>query len=150
PELSVLATSREPLHVPGELAWRVPSLSLPDPNEDLTEDDLLRCEAGRLFCERAAESAPGFEPGGENTRPIAEICVRLDGMPLALELAAARVRVLSPVQIAERLNDALGLLAAGSRTALTRQQTLRATLAWSHDLLTHEERMLFRRLAVFS
>jgi predicted ATPase/DNA-binding SARP family transcriptional activator len=150
PELSVLATSREPLHVPGELAWRVPSLSLPDPREELTEEDLLRCEAGRLFCERAAETAPGFDPGGENTKAIAEICVRLDGMPLALELAAARARVLSPVQIAERLGDALGLLAAGSRTALTRQQTLRATLAWSHDLLTQEERVLFRRLSVFS
>ncbi len=150
PELSVLATSREPLHVPGELAWRVPSLSLPDPSDGLTEEELLRCEAGRLFCERAAESAPGFEPGGANTRAIAEICVRLDGMPLALELAAARARVLSPAQIAERLGDSLQLLAAGSRTALTRQQTLRATLAWSHDLLTQEERILYRRLAIFS
>jgi predicted ATPase/DNA-binding SARP family transcriptional activator len=150
PDVTVLATSREPLHVPGELAWRVPSLSLPEPSEDLTEEELVRCEAGRLFCERAAESAPGFEPGGENTRAIAEICIRLDGMPLALELAAARARVLSPMQIAERLGDSLRLLAAGSRTSLTRQQTLRATLAWSHDLLTQEERVLFRRLAVFS
>ena len=150
PDLTLLATSREPLHVPGELAWRVPSLSLPDPHDDLSEDDLLRCEAGRLFCERAAESAPGFEPGGANTRAIAEICVRLDGMPLALELAAARARVLAPVQMAERLGDSLRLLAAGSRTSLTRQQTLRATLEWSHDLLTGEERALFRRLAVFS
>jgi predicted ATPase/DNA-binding SARP family transcriptional activator len=150
PDVTVLATSREPLHVPGELAWRVPSLSLPEPSDDLSEEELLRCEAGRLFCERAAESAPGFEAGGENTRAIAEICVRLDGMPLALELAAARARVLSPVQIAERLGDSLRLLAAGSRTSLTRQQTLRATLAWSHDLLTQEERVLFRRLAVFS
>jgi predicted ATPase/DNA-binding SARP family transcriptional activator len=150
PDLTVLATSREPLHVPGELAWRVPSLSLPEPSDELTEEELLRCEAGRLFCERAAESAPGFEPGGANTQAIAEICVRLDGMPLALELAAARARVLSPVQIAERLGDALRLLAAGNRTSLTRQQTLRATLEWSHDLLTGEERALFRRLAVFS
>jgi predicted ATPase/DNA-binding SARP family transcriptional activator len=150
PELTVLATSREPLHVPGELAWRVPSLTLPEPSDELTADELLRCEAGRLFCERAAETAPGFEPGGDNTRAIAEICVRLDGMPLALELAAARARVLSPVQIAERLGDSLRLLAAGSRTALTRQQTLRATLAWSHDLLTQEERVLFRRLAAFA
>jgi len=150
PELSILATSREPLHVPGELAWRVPSLSLPEPSDELTEEELLRCEAGRLFCERAAESAPYFDPGGANVRAIAEICVRLDGMPLALELAAARARVLSPVQIAERLGDSLQLLAAGTRTALTRQQTLRATLAWSHDLLTEEERVLFRRLAVFS
>ncbi|HEX6461196.1 MAG TPA: tetratricopeptide repeat protein [Thermoleophilaceae bacterium] len=150
PDLTVLATSREPLHVPGELAWRVPSLSLPGSAHGISEEQLLRCEAGRLFCERAAEVAPGFDPGGENTRAIAEICTRLDGMPLALELAAARASVLSPQQIAERLGDSLQLLAAGSRTALTRQQTLRATLAWSHDLLTHEERVLFRRLAVFS
>jgi predicted ATPase len=150
PDLTLLATSREPLHVPGELAWRVPSLSLPEPSDGLTEEELLRCEAGRLFCERAAESAPGFEAGGANTRAIAEICVRLDGMPLALELAAARARVLSPAQIAERLGDSLRLLAAGSRTSLTRQQTLRATLEWSHDLLTGEERAVFRRLAVFS
>src|SRR3954454_8321882 len=150
PDLTLLATSREPLHVPGELAWRVPSLSLPEPCDDLTEEELLRCEAGRLFCERAAESAPGFEAGGVNTRAIAEICLRLDGMPLALEVAAARARVLPPVQIAERVGDSLQLLAAGSRTALTRQQTLRATLTWSHDLLTGEERALFRRLAVFS
>src|SRR5205823_8564411 len=140
PDLTLLATSREPLHVPGELAWRVPSLSLPEPGDDLTEEELLRCEAGRLFCERAAESAPGFDVGGVNTRAIAEICVRLDGMPLALELAAARARVLTPVQIAERVGDSLQLLAAGTRTALTRQQTLRATLTWSHDLLTGEER----------
>ncbi len=150
PDLTVLATSREPLHVPGELAWRVPSLSLPDSADEISQEELLRCEAGRLFCERAAEAAPGFDPGGANTQAIAEICTRLDGMPLALELAAARTSVLSPAQIAERLGDSLQLLAAGSRTALTRQQTLRATLAWSHDLLTHEERVLFRRLPVFS
>src|SRR3954454_1360578 len=165
PDLTLLATSREPLHVPGELAWRVPSLSLPGPSDDLTEEELLRCEAGRLFCERAAESAPGVEAGGANTRAIAEICGRLDGMPLALELAAARARVLSPVQIADRLGGSLPVLAAGSPTALApplhrlpaasrpprpRHQTLRATLAWSHDLLTEEERVLFRRLAIFS
>src|SRR5436305_826778 len=150
PDLPLLATSREPLHIPGELAWRVPSLSLPEPSDDLTEEEPLRCEAARPFCERAAESAPGFDVGGVNTRAIAATRVRLDGMPLALELAAARARVLTPVQIAERVGDSLQLLAAGSRTALTRQQTLRATLTWSHDLLTGEERALFRRLAVFS
>jgi predicted ATPase/DNA-binding SARP family transcriptional activator len=148
--LTILATSREPLHVPGELAWRVPSLSLPDPSGQVAERDLLASEAGRLFCERAAEAAPGFRAGGENAAAIAEICRRLDGMPLALELAAARAGVLSPPQIAERLGDSLRLLAGGSRVALTRQQTLRATLAWSYDLLTLEERMLFQRLAVFS
>jgi predicted ATPase/DNA-binding SARP family transcriptional activator len=150
PELTILATSREPLHIPGELAWRVPSLSLPDSGDEVSEEELMRSEAGRLFCERAAEAAPGFETGGDNTRAIAEICIRLDGIPLALELAAARARVLSPTQIAERLGDSLQLLAAGNRTALTRQQTLRATLSWSHDLLTMEERVLFRRLAIFS
>jgi predicted ATPase/DNA-binding SARP family transcriptional activator len=149
-DLTILATSREPLRVPGELAWRVPSLSLPDASEPVTERQLLRCEAGRLFCQRAAEAAPGFEPGGGNAPAIAEICLRLDGMPLALELAAARVPVLSPQQIAERLGDSLRLLAGGSRTALTRQQTLRATLSWSHELLGLEERLLFGRLAAFS
>ncbi|MFL5827482.1 MAG: ATP-binding protein [Thermoleophilaceae bacterium] len=148
--LTILTTSREPLHVPGELGWRVPSLSLPDLSEPATERELLASESGRLFCQRAAEASPGFDPGGENTLAIADICLRLDGIPLALELAAARASVLSPVQIADRLDDSLRLLAGGSRVALTRQQTLRATLAWSHDLLTLEERMLFHRLAVFS
>jgi predicted ATPase/DNA-binding SARP family transcriptional activator len=150
PDLTILATSREPLHLPGEFPWRVPSLSLPSARGTVTPEQLLRCEAGRLFVERAAGAAPGFELDAASAPAVAETCLRLDGMPLALELAAARVNVLSPAQIAERLGDSLQLLAGGSRTALTRQQTLRATLAWSHDLLTSEERTLFRRLAAFS
>ena len=133
PGVRVLATSREPLHCEGEVAWRVPSLA----------------EASRLFVERAAAD-PDFSPTGQDDATIEEICRRLDGMPLAIELAAARVAALSLEQIAARLGDSLDVLAAGSRTARTRQQTLRATIEWSHDLLTGEERVLFRRLAIFA
>jgi predicted ATPase/DNA-binding SARP family transcriptional activator len=133
PGVRVVATSREPLHCEGEVAWRVPSLA----------------EASRLFVERAAADAD-FTPTGSDDATIEEICRRLDGMPLAIELAAARVAALSLDQIAARLGDSLDVLAAGSRTARTRQQTLRATIEWSHDLLTGEERVLFRRLAIFA
>jgi predicted ATPase/DNA-binding SARP family transcriptional activator len=150
PNLSVLATSRERLRIAGEVAWRVPSLSLPEDAPAPRAAELERSEAIRLFCLRAAEAAPGFALGDENAAEVVEICRRLDGMPLALELAAARAAVLSPAQIAARLNDALGLLRAGSRAGLTRQQTLRATLQWSHDLLGEAERALYRRLGVFA
>jgi predicted ATPase/DNA-binding SARP family transcriptional activator len=148
PELRVLATSRERLRMDGEVAWRVPSLSLPEASGGRAE--LERSEAVRLFIQRAADAAPGFALDEENCPAVAEICRRLDGMPLALELAAARAAALSPLQIAERLGDALTLLQAGSRAGLTRQQTLRATLAWSHDLLSEPERVLYRRLGVFA
>jgi predicted ATPase/DNA-binding SARP family transcriptional activator len=144
PHVRILATSREPLRCPGEVAWRVPSLSLPE------GDDLAGSEAARLFADRAAAAQPGFAPGPEEAAAVAELCRRLDGMPLALELAAARTGALSPAQITARLAESLDVLAGGSRTALTRQQTLRATIAWSHDLLTGSERVLFRRLAVFA
>ena len=134
PGVRVLATSREPLRCADEVAWRVPSLA----------------EAERLFCERAAAARPGFGPADGATGAVAEICRRLDGMPLAIELAAARAAALSLDQIAARLGDSLDVLGAGRRTALTRQQTLRATIDWSHDLLTGEERVLHRRLAVFA
>jgi predicted ATPase/DNA-binding SARP family transcriptional activator/Tfp pilus assembly protein PilF len=150
PALELLATSREALRVPGEVVWRVPSLSLPDPHVTLTPDELAGIEAVRLFCERAADAAPAFALGADNAAAVADICLRLDGMPLALELAAARTAVLAPGQIAERLHDSLGLLTAGSRSGLTRQQTLRATLEWSHDLLSERERAVFRRLGVFA
>ena len=150
PGLRVLATSREPLRVPGEVTWRVPSLALPGRGRSAARADIAGCESVRLFCERAADVAPGFELGDDNAATIAEICLRLDGMPLALELAAARVGALSPAQIAERLGDSLAVLTAGSRSALDRQQTLRATLDWSHELLTDPERAEFRRLAVFA
>jgi predicted ATPase/DNA-binding SARP family transcriptional activator len=133
PGVRVVATSREPLHCEGEVAWRVPSLA----------------EAGRLFVERAAAD-PDFRPTEQDEATIEEICRGLDGMPLAIELAAARVAALSLDQIAARLGDSLDVLAAGSRTARTRQQTLRATIEWSHELLTGEERVLFRRLAIFA
>jgi predicted ATPase/Tfp pilus assembly protein PilF len=148
PELHVLATSRERLRMDGEVAWRVPSLSLPEAGADRAE--LERSEAVRLFSQRAAGAAPGFTLDDESCPAVAEIVRRLDGMPLALELAAARAAALSPAQIAERLGDALPLLQAGSRAGLTRQQTLRATLAWSHDLLAEPERVLYRRLGVFA
>jgi tetratricopeptide (TPR) repeat protein len=121
----------------------VPSLSLP-------AAEAADSEAVRLFCERAAEASRTFALTAENAGAVAEICRRLDGMPLALELAAARSDLLSPAQIAGRLGDALALLRAESRTALTRQQSLRATLEWSHDLLSEDERVLYRRLGVFA
>ena len=150
PGLRILATSREPLRVPGEVTWRVPSLALPTPELSVTLTEMASCESVRLFCERAGDVASGFALGDENAGAVAEICLRLDGMPLALELAAARVGALSPAQIAERLGDCLAVLTAGSRSALDRQQTLRATLGWSHALLTTNERVLFRRLGVFA
>src|SRR4051812_30235934 len=150
PLLRMLATSREPLRVPGEVNWRVPSLALPATGPSITADAIGSSESVRLVCERAYDVAPGFELDDANAPAVAEICLRLDGMPLALELAAARVGALSPAQIAERLGDSLAVLTAGSRSALDRQQTLRATLSWSHALLTGAERALFRRLAVFA
>jgi predicted ATPase/DNA-binding SARP family transcriptional activator len=150
PELRILATSREPLRVPGEVTWRVPSLALPTRRRSVKPAELASYESIRLFCERASDVAAGFALSEDNAESVAEICLRLDGMPLALELAAARVGALSPAQIAERLGDCLAVLTAGSRSALDRQQTLRATLSWSHELLTIAERVLFRRLAVFA
>jgi predicted ATPase len=148
PRLTVLATSREPLRVPGEVTWRVPSLSLPKLGE--RSPSAPEAESVRLFTVRAGQAAPGFELDDENAIAISALCHRLDGMPLAIELAAARVSVLTPAQIVERLDDSLDLLSGGSRTAMTRQQTLRATLAWSFDLLDGDEEILLRRLAVFA
>ncbi len=150
PNLTVLATSREPLRIPGEVTWRVPSLSLPRLILGAPAQEALEAESVRLFATRAAQAAPGFELGGENADAVASLCHRLDGMPLAIELAAARVSVLTPAQIVERLDDSLDLLSGGPRTAMTRQQTLRATLAWSFDLLEAGEQVLLRRLAVFA
>ncbi len=136
PGLTLLATSREPIGVAGEVSWRVPSLSLAD-------------EAIELFVERARRVRPAFAVGDDNAAAVAEICRRLDGMPLAIELAAARVRALSLAEILDSLHDRFRLLTGGSRTAVRRQQTLRASVDWSHALLTEPERVLFRRLAVF-
>jgi predicted ATPase/DNA-binding SARP family transcriptional activator len=150
PEVVVLATSREPLRVGGEVTWRTPSLALPDLHALPPLAELAELESVRLFVERARDAAPGFLLDATTAPAVAEICVRLDGMPLALELAAARTSALAPAQIAARLDDALRVLGRGSRAAVTRQQTLHATLAWSHDLLDEDEKILFRRLAVFA
>jgi predicted ATPase/DNA-binding SARP family transcriptional activator len=150
PDVVMLATSREPLRVGGEVTWRTPSLALPDLGSLPPLAGLAELESVRLFVERARDAAPGFVLDERTAPAVAEICVRLDGMPLALELAAARTSALAPSQIASRLDDALHVLGRGSRSAVTRQQTLHATLAWSHDLLDDDERILFRRLAVFA
>lgn len=145
PEVRLLLTSRERLNVEGERAWVVPPLSLPaQAAVDGSESDAMR-----LFVERAAAIEPDFHPDAQNAKSIALICERVDGIPLAIELAAARVRVLSPAQIAERLDDAMRLLTGGRRSALERHQTLRATMDWSRNLLSTAEQVLFRRLAVF-
>jgi predicted ATPase len=150
PELTILATSREPLALGGEVVFRVPSLAIPDPERGLTPDELLAYEAVRLFTERSRAAQPGFELDEHNAPDIARICFRLDGLPLALELAAGRLGALGPAAIAERLDDRFRLLRTGSHASPTRQQTLVATLDWSHDLLDADERTLFRRLAAFA
>jgi non-specific serine/threonine protein kinase len=155
PHLAVLATSREMLGVPGEIAWAVPALSTPDP-ASLTADpeklvsEALHYEAVCLFGERARLSVPTFQVTPQNAATLARICRRLDGMPLPIELAAARVRHLALDQIEEHLNDCFPVLAAGSRTALSRHRTLWATIDWSYALLDEPERSLFRQLAVFA
>jgi predicted ATPase/class 3 adenylate cyclase len=148
-DVRILASSREALGVAGELAWHVPSLSLPDIKNLPTIEQLSQYEAVRLFIERAALVQPHFLVTKESAPAIAQICFRLDGIPLALELAAARINVLAVDQIAKRLDDRFRLLTGGARTALPRQQTLRALIDWSYNLLSEEESLLFRRLAVF-
>ena len=150
PQLRVLATSQEALGIAGEAVYRVPSLTMPDPGHLPPLEQLTEFESIRLFVERAAASRPGFRLTPANAAGVAKICARLDGIPLAIELAAARVKVLSVDEIAGRLADRFKLLTLGSRTAPRRHQTLRATLDWSHDLLSEQERLLLRRLAVFA
>ena len=150
PALTILATSREPLRVPGETVFRVPSLDIPDPTLPLAPRQLLGYESVRLFVERAAAAAPRFELDEANAADVARICFRLDGLPLALELAAGRLGALAPAAIAERLDDRFRVLRTDSQAAPTRQQTLTATLQWSHDLLEPDERTLLRRLAAFT
>jgi predicted ATPase/class 3 adenylate cyclase len=150
PHVQVLATSREALGIAGETAWRVPSLALPAPQHLPPLESLLQSEAVRLFVDRAVAAQPHFALTATNTAAVAQICRRLDGIPLALELAAARVRGLSVEQLAARLDHRFRLLTGGSRAALPRQQTLRATVDWSYALLTPQEQMLFTRLSVFA
>jgi predicted ATPase/DNA-binding CsgD family transcriptional regulator/Tfp pilus assembly protein PilF len=148
PWLRIIATSREPLRVRGETVWRVPPLDLPP--DDARDAELAAHEAVRLFAARAAEARPGFALTSDNTASVARLCRTLDGIPLGIELSAARVRALSVEQIAGRLRDRFQLLNSGDRTAPLRQQTLRATVDWSYELLDEAEQMLLRRLAVFS
>jgi len=150
PNVQILATSREPLTVSGEQTYRVPSLSMPDPEMRYTRESIVQFEAVKLFVDRAVLALPTFEMTSQNATAVAQLCHRLDGIPLAIELAAARVRALQVERIAERLDDRFRLLTGGSRTALPRQQTLRAMIDWSYDLLNIKERTLLRRLSVFS
>jgi predicted ATPase/class 3 adenylate cyclase/DNA-binding CsgD family transcriptional regulator len=148
--VTVLATSREPLGVPGETAWRVPSMPAPDPVDTQPIDTLSEFDAVRLFLDRATKVRPNFGLTPENAQTVAQICYRLEGIPLALELAAARVRGLTVEQVAAGLDDRFRLLTGGARTVLPRQQTLQASVDWSYELLSDRERAAFRRLAVFA
>ncbi|HVL80175.1 MAG TPA: tetratricopeptide repeat protein [Actinomycetota bacterium] len=149
PGVRVLATSREPLGVPGETTWLVTPMDVPEA-DGLDPYALLGFDAVRLFVERACTVQPGFVMTPSEADHVAQVCRRLDGIPLAIELAAARVRVLTPKQLAERLDDRFRLLTGGDRTAEARHQTLRATVDWSYELLSGRERILFRRLGVFA
>ena len=150
PKLKIMASSREALGVKGEASYPVPSLSLPDIKRLPAIEQLSQYEAVRLFIDRALLVAPHFVVDKDNAPHIAQICHRLDGIPLAIELAVARVKILSVDQISKRLDDRFRLLTGGARTALPRQQTLRALIDWSYDLLTENERLLLRRLSVFA
>jgi predicted ATPase/DNA-binding SARP family transcriptional activator len=148
PGLRILTTTREPLAITGEVVFPVGPLELPAPNE--SADAIGAAEAVRLFADRVASAHPGFAVDERNAATVAEICRRLDGLPLALELAAARLRSMTIEQIAERLDDRFRLLTAGSRTSMPRHRTLRAVVEWSWDLLEKPERVLARRLAIFA
>jgi predicted ATPase/class 3 adenylate cyclase len=155
PKLKIIASSREALGINGETVYRVPSLSLPQDFENLRDvgnltHDLMRYEAMRLFSERAKKANPQFTFTPDNASYVIQICKRLDGIPLAIELAAARLKLFTPQQIAERLDDRFKLLTGGSRSALPRQQTLRALIDWSYLTLNETEQEVFRKLAVFS
>ena len=150
PHLKILASSREALGVKGEVSYPVPSLSLPDIKHLPSIEQFSQYEAVRLFIDRASLVSPHFAVDRENAQAIAQICYRLDGIPLAIELAAARIRIMSVEQISKRLDDRFRLLTGGARTALPRQQTLRALIDWSYDLLSEHERLLLRRLSVFA
>ena len=149
PRVLILATSREGLGIAGELTYRVPSLTLPDPKRDSTPESLSHYEAVRLFIERAQFQQPQFTMTDENAPALASVCYRLDGIPLAIELAAGRVRSLSVEEVNRKLDQRFRLLTGGSRTALPRQQTLRSLIDWSYDLLNEAEKSLLCRLSVF-
>ncbi len=149
-KLRILATSREAMDILGETTWTVPSLSLPETAHHPDAKSLARVESVRLFLERVASARSRFDLTNANAGAIVQICTRLGGIPLAIELAAARARMMSVEEIAERLDHAFDLLTGGNRAALPRHQTLRATIDWSYQLLSEPERVLFRRLAIFA
>jgi predicted ATPase len=148
--LHILATSREPLGIPGEVAFPVPPLDIPSQDQSPVARDIQHFEAIHLFVDRATAARPGFTLDDANAPAVAGICGRLDGLPLAIELAAARARSMSLADISQRLDHRFSLLSRGARTAAPRHQTLRATIDWSYELLAEDERILFRRLAVFA
>jgi predicted ATPase/class 3 adenylate cyclase/DNA-binding CsgD family transcriptional regulator len=148
--LTIVATTREPLNVPGETAWRVPSMPVPAPHDVATIESLSQFDAVQLFVDRATKARPNFRLTNDNGPIVAQICHRLDGIPLAVELAAARVRSLTIERVAAGLDDRFRLLTGGARTVLPRQQTLQASIDWSYDLLSDAERAAFRRLTVFA
>jgi predicted ATPase/class 3 adenylate cyclase len=150
PQVKILASSREALGMGGEQAYRVPSLSLPDPKQTQTPASVAPFEAVQLFTDRALLARPDFKVTHQNAAVLASICYRLDGIPLAIELAAARVRALSVEEINSRLDQRFLLLTGGSRTALPRQQTLRSLIDWSYDLLNDPEKRLLQRLSIFA
>ncbi|HVM53585.1 MAG TPA: LuxR C-terminal-related transcriptional regulator [Acidimicrobiales bacterium] len=150
PGVTVLATSRQPLGASGEQTWVVPNLSLPQPEIELGPVALEDSEAVALFVERARQVRPTFAVSDANRAAVARICRRLDGIPLAMELAAARIRLLTPEHIAEAIDDRFRLLTGSPRTAVPRQATLRSSIDWGHELLDEDERVVFRRLAVFA
>ena len=150
PQLKVLITSRALLHLSLEHEYVVPPLAVPETLADVSLDELTRYEALRLFAERARGVKSNFALTDKNVRTVAEICARLDGLPLAIELAAARAKLLSPAAILSRLDNSLKLLTGGARDLPTRQQTMRGAVEWSYQLLKEDEKQLFRRLAVFA
>ena len=150
PNLNVLVTSRSVLRLTGEHGFEVPPLALPDPDRHIPLEQLAAYDAVRLFTERAQAVRSSFAVTAENAAAIAGICARLDGLPLAIELAAARSNVLSPQAMLTRLGQRLPILTGGPRDAPLRQKTMRNAIAWSHDLLTEEEQIFFRRLSVFA
>jgi predicted ATPase/DNA-binding SARP family transcriptional activator len=150
PEVKILATSRESLGVPGEKSWSLPSLSLPERVPSIDVIEIFKSEAVNLFIERACDILPGYEPDDTEVRTIGQICRQLDGIPLAIELAAARMNLLSAQEITARLDRRFSLLTGGRRTVLPRHQTLRAAIGWSYELLEKDEQILFRRLSIFT
>jgi predicted ATPase/DNA-binding SARP family transcriptional activator len=149
PNLRIMTTSRQSLRIPGEVVFRVPSLPIPDPDAVMDPAELAPIDSVRLFVERAQAIVPTFALTARNAAAVARLCHHLDGLPLAIELAASRVAVLPVTAIADRLDDRFRLLVGGSRTALSRQQTLKATLDWSYNLLTEPQRRVLRALSVF-